>query len=204
MPTGSQQQAGGMPANGAGSGMQPGAGGTEGGGQPGATGDQQQQAQTPPNFETWYATQDESTRGLIDTHTRGLKSALDSERQLRADLSKQLKDAAGKLEKGSDAEKALTDLQAKLQQAENRAAFIETAIKPEIGCINPKLAYLVASTEQLFNRHGDPDWEAIRKAAPELFRITPLRTGSADGGAGNGSTPPADMNQLIRRAAGRG
>lgn len=39
-----------------------------------------------------------------------------------------------------------------------------------------------------------------KRDAPELFGIA---TGSIDGGAGNGATLGADMNSLIRRAAGR-
>ena len=85
---------------------------------------------------------------------------------------------------------------------ERRAAFAEDAIKPEIGCTNVKAAFALATAEDLFDRHGRPDWNALKATAPELFRKP--TSGSADGGAGTRQAPQLDMNTLIRRAAGRG
>ena len=177
------------------------------GGMPGGTGGtQNQQATTPPTFDAWLAGQDEATKNLLDGHTKGLQTALASERAAHSDLAKQVKDLAAKAEKGSDAEKTLTELSGKLQVAEARAAFFEEAIKPEVGCTNPTLAFLLAREGQYFSRRGDPDWEAIRKAAPELFRAPggTNRPGSADGGAGGNQQRPFSMNDAIRRGAGRG
>ena len=77
-----------------------------------------------------------------------------------------------------------------LEQAEQRASFYEEAGRPEIGCSNPRAAFLVASAEGLFTKRGDPDWPAIKAAAPELFgRKTP------PGNAGTGSNaPPAQAS----------
>lgn len=108
---------------------------------------------------------------------------------------------SAKAEKGSDPERALGELQAKADAAERRAAFAEDAGRPEIGCINPRVAWMVAEAGAMFSKAGLPDWQAIRQAAPELFRRA---AGSADGGAGNQQAPRLDMNATIRRgAAGR-
>ena len=44
--------------------------------------------------------------------------------------------------------------------------------------------------------------DALKTLAPELFRKA--GAGNADGGAGNGHAPALTMNDIIRRAAGRG
>lgn len=162
----------------------------------------QEQGQQQPTFEGWLAGQDGTVKGLIESHVKGLKTALETERTERGNLSKQLKDLAGKADKDSDLQKALTGAQQQLEAAERRAVFAEEASRPEIGCSNPKLAFVLATQENLFDRRGNPDWTAIKAAAPELFR---RGTGSADGGAGAGNGPQKfDMNMIIRRAAGRG
>lgn len=159
--------------------------------------------ETPASFEAWLLTQDETVRGLYENHTKGLKSALDSERTQRGELAKQLKEAAGKAEKGSELEKALNDATARAEMAERQAAFYVDASKPEIGCSNARAAFAIAQADGLFDRRGNPDWAAIKAAAPELFghRV-------AAGNAGAGTNKPADparsMNAYIRRAAGRG
>ena len=136
-------------------------------------------------FETWYAGLEAPAKRLFAAHIAGLKTALDTERTNRAALAKQLTDASTRLE-----------------AAERRAAFAEDAIKPEIGCTNVKAAFALATAEDLFDRHGRPDWNALKATAPELFRKPTV--GSADGGAGTNQGPKLDMNTLIRRAAGRG
>jgi hypothetical protein len=90
----------------------------------------------------------------------------------------------------------------KLEQAEQRAAFFEEAGRPEIGCSNPRVAFQVALAEGLFSKRGDPEWPAIKQAAPELFNRK-LPAGNA--GSGAGAPPPAgaSMNDFIRTAAGR-
>ena len=155
------------------------------------TGDQGTGAENP-TFESFYGGLDEAARGLVDGHISGLKNALQSERQQRGELAKQIKDLAGKSEKGSELEKQLTEASAKLELAERRATFFEDAAKPEIGCTNARLAFVLAQAEELFDKRGAPDWNAIKAAAPELFRR--VGAGSADGGAG--SRPKADRRRV--------
>ena len=153
-------------------------------------------------FDAWYGGLDARQKGVLDGHVNGLKSALTTERQNRADLGKQIKDLAAKAEKGSELERQLGDASAKLETAERRATFVEDAIKPEIGCANVKAAYALAVAEGLFDAKGRVDWQTLKQMAPELFRRP--GPGSADGGAGVNTGPRLDMNAIIRRAAGRG
>jgi len=174
------------------------------GGTPGGSGGESDGGTPKPEltFDAWYGGADEQVKALVEGHVSGLKTALATERQGRSELSKQIKDLAAKAEKGSELEKQLTEASAKLEAAERRAAFAEDAIRPEVGCTNVKAAYALAMAEGLFDRRGQPDWAAIKATAPELFRKT--AQGSADGGAGAGQSPRLGMNDIIRRAAGRG
>ncbi len=168
----------------------------------GAAGGTPDAANNAPTFETWYAGLDATTKGLVDNNTHGLKTALEAERNERKTLAGQIANLQKSAEKGSDLEKQLTDLQNTLTATERRAAFVEDAIRPEIGCVNVKAAYALAVADDLFDRQGRPDWNALKQAAPELFRKP--GPGSADGGAGQGQRQSVGMNEMIRRAAGRG
>jgi hypothetical protein len=161
------------------------------------------EAQQPFNFDEWVAEQPDHIKSGLTQHTAALKNALESERTQRKEFSKQLRDLTAKAEKGSEAEKTLGEMSTRLEQAEQRAAFYEEAGRAEIACSNPRAAFLVASAEGLFTKRGDPDWPAIKAAAPELFG----RKTTPPGNAGSGSNgPPAvggDMNAFIRAASGR-
>ena len=177
------------------------------------TAEQQQQQQpapapetTPPapaSFDEWLTAQDETIRGLYEQHTAGLKSALQAERTQRQDLAKQLREAAKKSEGGSETQKALEETATRLEEAEARATFFEEAARPEIGCSNPRLAYLAAQDAQAIDKKGRVNWAALKEAAPELFRGKQPAPGNA--GAGTQQQPPkgASMNEYIRRATGR-
>lgn len=163
---------------------------------------QQQGSEKPPqSWDAWLEAQPEDVKSLYEQHTSGLKNTVSATRKERDELAKQVKDLAKNAEKGSDLEKSLTDISAKLEAAERRAAFYEDAGKPGIDCRNPKAAYALAQADGLFDRHGAPDWAAIKAAAPELFG-KPTPPGNA--GAGTGAPPVTqDMNAFIRRMAGR-
>ncbi len=155
------------------------------------------------DFDTWLGEQPEHVKKGYEGHTAGLKSALQTEREQRKEFTKQLGELSKRADKGSEAEKALSETLTRLQETERRAAFFEGAGKSEIGCTNAKAAYLVANAGGLFTRAGEPDWNAIKAEAPELFarKVPPGNAGS-----GNGSPPAqkADMNSYIRAASGRG
>ncbi len=159
------------------------------------------QGATPESWEKYLEAQPEPIKQLYTAHTTGLQNAVKATREERDGLAKQLKDLLPKAEKGSEFEKSLTETLTKLEVAERRATFVEEAVKPEIGCRNPKAAFLLAQAENLFTRSGQPDWNAIKAAAPELFGKP-----GTNGNGGNGTQDPprkVGMNDFIRRASGR-
>lgn len=155
------------------------------------------------SFEAFLEKQPDAVKELYNAHTTGLKNSVSAARKERDDLSRQVKELLKGAEKGSDLERQLTEFQAKLDSAEKRANFAEAAILPEIGCTNVKAAFLIAQADELFKRDGSPDWEAIKRAAPELFKKAGQAGGSAGAGTSN-SAPKEDMNSIIRKMAGRG
>jgi len=160
----------------------------------------QQAAQTPESFEKWIDAQDETVKGLYESHITGLRNTVQATRQERDTLAKQIKEVSAKAEKGSELEKSLTEFSQKLEAAERKSAFLEAATQPGIDCRNPKAAYALAQSENLFTRAGAPDWAALKAMAPELFGKPHV---PGNGGEGT-QTPPtkADMNAYIRQQAG--
>ncbi|MBM3122831.1 MAG: hypothetical protein FJZ97_11715 [Chloroflexi bacterium] len=158
---------------------------------------------TPPTFETWLEGQSDEVKGLLDSHTQGLRSALESERGSRKDLEKQVRDLAGKADAGSEAQAQLTKLADGMAEADRRADFYEAA--HGAGITNLKLAYTVAVQDEMFNRRGGLDFEAMKAAYPELFAGARLARPPGNAGAGTGGDQPrtVGMNDFIRRAAGR-
>lgn len=162
---------------------------------------QQAQSGTPATWDDWLNGQDEQVRGLYDAHIAGLRNTVQATREERDNLSRQIKELSSKAEKGSELEKSIAAITERMEATNRRADFIEEAVKPEIGCTNTKAAWALATAENLFTRNGAPDWNAIRAAAPELFRKP-----GAKGNAGDGTQEPPQkttMNDFIRRAAGK-
>jgi len=154
-------------------------------------------------WEAWLATQGDDVKSLFEGHVKGLKSALDAERSQRSDLAKQLRDATAKLSKDSEARPALEQLTAQMETVQQRADFYEAAMQPEIGCVNPRLAFIAAQDSGAIDQRGRIHWDTLKAAFPELFRKPAAPAGHA--GAGTGQPPPAKegMNKFIRTAAGR-
>lgn len=162
----------------------------------------QEQEQAPANFEKWLAEQPEPIRKLYQEHTQGLRGALDSEREQRKGLERQLRDAASKLEQGSDARKTLDEVTAKLEEQTKRADFYAAA--KDAGVNNLKLAWTAAKQDNLYKRNGDVDLTALKEAYPELFHTEERKPPPGNAGAGTQKQPSGStMNDLIRRAAGR-
>lgn len=162
--------------------------------------------QTPPPAETWdevVAGLPEPQRALYEQHTKGLKAALESERTQRAQLAKELRTATEKMEQGSQARTQLEQATARLEEAERRAGFYGEASRPEIGCINPQLAYLAAREVNAFDARGNIDWKALQQQYPELFRAVRAPTPPANPGTGQPPQKGFDMNDALRRSARR-
>ena len=125
----------------------------------------------PLTWDEWHGQLSEDQRKLIeskfDTDAKALKGALEKERDEAKTLAKQLKDLQGKSEKGSELEKALTDLQAQLAAATQEKQFILDA--PAKGVSNIKAAYKLAVADGLIGTKGEIDWDGLKGAYPELF-----------------------------------
>ena len=163
------------------------------------TGQGQQQ---PVSYDEWIKTQSPEIKTMLEQRSSSLLNTVQATRRERDDLSRQLKEAAKGLEAGSEARKAMESMSAQLEAAEQRAVFYEEAGRPEIGCTNPRLAYIAAQQDQLIDARGRINWDGLRSAYPELFRRAAPTTNA---GAGTQNTQPATggMNAFIRRAAGR-
>ena len=151
-------------------------------------------------FDGWLEAQPEDVKNLLDVHTKGLSSALKSERENRKDLEKQLRDLAKKAEAGSDAEAQLTAMADQQATASRRADFYESAHRE--GVTNLKLAFTVAAQDELFDKKGNVDFGEMKKSYPELFGAV----AGANANAGNGTKAPPkagkSMNDFIRQASG--
>lgn len=153
-------------------------------------------------FDAWLETQDEKIKGLLDGHTKGLKTALDSERETRKGLERQVRDLATKAEKGSQAEKDLTEFADKIAEADRKAEFYDAAHKA--GVSNLRLAYITAVTEGLFDKKGNVDFAGMKTNFPELFGVRKAAAGNAgDGTESTETNIGGEMNRRIRRASGR-
>lgn len=165
--------------------------------------------QTPASFEDWKASLPDHLQGLIEDHTKGLRSALKEERAKAGNFEKQLRDLAKKQEKDSDARKSLEDMADQLNAARQEADFYAAATTA--GVRNVRLAYLAAKDAGLVpDDGGQVDFRKLRTAAPEVFAPEPPKKPAPRGNAGDGvgsdpnsTKPAAGMNSFIRTAAGR-
>ena len=121
---------------------------------------------------------------------------------LNKKLEKEVRDAAKKLEQGSETQQQLEKMANDLATTSSRAAFYETA--HSAGVKNLPLAYVAARESGLLTDDGTADMKGIKERFPELFTSTAPPPGNA--GEGTQTPPPnsePDMDTFIRRAAGR-
>lgn len=150
-----------------------------------------------PKFDDWLKEQPEETQTLIGDHVKGLKSALESERDERKKLNDQLGELKKSVEKGSEAEQKLGEMQTKLASADRKIKFFESAGKN--GVKNAKAAFVLAEADGLI-KDDSIDFESLKKSYPEMF----AEQEQPKGDAGDGTTnPPGDgkasMDNWIRR-----
>ena len=153
-------------------------------------------------WDTWHEALPEDAQELVAGHVSGLKTALKSERDARNTAEKDLRDVAGELEKGSEAQKKVLKLADDVAAGNVKTDFYEEA--HEAGVSNLKLAFVVAKEDGLFDKRGNANFTKLKESYPELFTRKKVADGNA--GEGTGSGPPKgkiDMNALIRAKAGR-
>ena len=156
--------------------------------------------ETPPTWEAILETLPDETQAIYESHTQGLRSALDSERQAHRDLARQLREATEQLEAGSEARNQLEALQGELEELQRQADFATEANTQ--GVANVRLAYLAAQEFETFDRRGNVQWDALREAAPELFRQQTTPRGNAGAGTQAPGNQAPDIDSMIRRRAG--
>lgn len=160
-------------------------------------------SQAPASWEAYLEGLPTDVKTLYEGHVTGLRNTVQATRSERDALTRQLADITKALGKDPvEAKRLIEQMSTDLDSARLRADFYETAGRPEIGCQNPRVAFLVAQDLGAIDSKGRVNWETLKEQAPELFQ---KRAPDGRAGVGTGSPPPArfDMNTLIRRAAGR-
>jgi len=156
----------------------------------------------PQDFPTWLLHQDPPAQELYEKHTGGLKKALDSERETRRTLEKELRDAAASAEDGSEAKQKLEEAAATAEKANAQVDFLEAA--HTAGVADLRLAWVaVQDDDSLRDRSGKADFAQLKEKHPALFAdAKKLPAGNAGAGASQ-DAPKPDVNANLRKAAGR-
>ena len=161
----------------------------------GETPAQGERGQTPQSWDSYVASLPAEARALYDGHIQGLTNTVKATRGERDALAERVKAITATLgQDPAEVKRKLDELQGELEKAGRRATFVEQAVSAEVGCRNPGVAYMVAEASGLFNRKGEPDWTAIKAAAPELFGpvAAPGRAGT-----GTGAPPAGDRKSVV-------
>lgn len=158
---------------------------------------------TPATWEDFIKGQPEPIQTLFNEHTKGLRTALQSERDARTKLEADLKAVSNRLDKDSDARKELEKVQADLQADHRRIDFYEDAAAA--GVSNFRLAWLMVQDDPdtYVSKSGRVDFDKLKERNPELFgkQTQPRNVPPGNPGAGTQTPPPQpgkSMNDLIR------
>lgn len=152
-------------------------------------------------WDSWLEQQDETVKSLLDSHTKGLKSALESERTGRKDLARRVAELSQQAETGTELRTQLDKLTGDLDSMNARQSFYEQAHGMRV--VDLKSAFVLARESGLVNNQGQTDWKAFQEQHPYMFERAQVPRANA--GSGTSTPPPAqpaDMNELIRRKAG--
>lgn len=164
-------------------------------------GNQELGGENPQTFDEWLGTlpkeQAETARNLYQKQLEALISTVKATRKERDDFAKKLRDVA-KNPQLDELKSQISEMAARLENESRRAQFFEQALT--VDCNNPRAAYLLAKSGEMFEEDGKPDWKAIREEAPQLFGQVPRP--STNGGSGTNSQPHRiTMDDFIRRKA---
>jgi hypothetical protein len=155
------------------------------------------------DFDGWLSSQPEAIQAGVSGHIRGLKNTVEATRGEVKQLREQ-RESIEKLSAQAEGElkTQLDSLSGKLQEREREVAFTNESVAQ--GVTNPHALWVLAREAEAFDRYGKPDWTHLRQTYGEFFAGAPKPRGNA--GAGTGSTPPVGqgMEDLLRKAAGRG
>lgn len=181
---------------------------SDGAGGAAASEDKEDKTVTPENWDSYLSSLPEDQRSIVEKlytdKNQTLLNSVKETRKERDDFAKQLREAAKKLDKGSEAETQFTEQVALLEEANRKADFYEAA--PSQECKNPRAAFLIAKAGNHFDKNGLPDWKAIKEEVPEFFgTVAKDNKAKGKGGAGAGTAGQAkstSVNDFIRQQAG--
>ena len=171
--------------------------------------DKQEEQEVPATFKTfdeWYQSLPDNVKTLANgakDHFERMTATVRDTRQDRDALSENLKTITKLIgTKPEEAAQAIQKLQGDLESLNKKTEFYDAASAVE--CRNPKAAFAIATTNNLFKRDGKPDWESIKTEAPELFGKAFVKPPRKSAGSGTDSEPAktGSMNDLIRKGAG--
>lgn len=156
-------------------------------------------------LDTLPAEEKTKLASLVATHNASLLNAVKATREERDNLAGELRKAAKDLEEGSAAKTKLLEQAAELEKTNRRADFMEEAVVKQ--CNNPKAAYAIAVTENLFDKNNKPKWDNIKELAPQLFGSAapnPLKKPKGNAGDGAGDPPTVStVSDFIRQQRNR-
>ena len=155
---------------------------------------------TPPEFAEFLKSQPPEARDQYDAYTLNLRQAAERERDTNKTLRQELKAIAARQDGATKEE--IDALSEKLAVADRRIDFYRQAVRE--GVPNVDLAWLAAREIGAFDKHGAPDFSALKAQYPELFPAKRKPAVQAGAGANGDSPTSGDMNAFIRRSAGRG
>lgn len=182
---------------------------------PAATGTQDTQTQTPgetpaQKWTDWDALvkAHPEVDELYEGKTKGLKSALDKERERAETSSKELRKLAKEAdEKTAEALNKLADEKdAEIDSARKESAFYREAAAAGIPGDRLARAWLICSKGDYFTKRGDPDIASMKTELPELFAAPAVPTPHVNAGPGNQQSPSPSVgfDEIVRAAAKRG
>lgn len=151
-------------------------------------------------FDKWLETQTEEVKTLIAERFSSLENTVKATREERDTFKGELKELAKKVTDDSEAGIKISELSKKLEVSERKANFIEQAVKQ--GVIRPTAAYAIASTENLYDDKGNPDWNKLKESVPELFKVANT-SNNAGSGTNKAALPHRNVNEAFREAANK-
>jgi len=148
---------------------------------------------------------DDQRRALdahFETNTKGLKAALDKERDAAKTLEKQLKLIQDKAGKDTELAAELEKVRAELTATTREKQFIVEA--PAKGVSNITAAYKLAVADGLIDAKGNIDWDTLQKSYPELFaKPQPPTPPNINGGDKGKQTDKQQLDEATKLAARR-
>jgi hypothetical protein len=145
---------------------------------------------------------------LYEGKTKGLKSALDKERERAETSTKDLRKLAKEADEKTAA--ALTKLadekDAEVASARQESAFYREAAAAGVHGDVLARAWLICKNGDYFTKRGDPDIASMKTELPELFAAPAVPAPHVNAGPGNQQSPAqaADFDAVVRAAARRG